>query len=402
MAVAGAGTPIRRSFRACESCSVTDTFLPEVNGVTTVLAIMRDGLRRRGHEVQSLPRPTAPSPRTSPDSAGSPRFPVPGYPAGPALLAVGPRGRTGARRFAARSGPRRHRGPLGLFGRQYALRHASRWSPPFIPIFPATRPAISGHCGRPDAASCAGSISPAGMTQTPSDADPGRAARAGGPQAVVWGRGVDTALVPPGAPVRGAPRGLARRRALVLHVGRLAVEKDVETLVAAFQSATRRLGDQAVFCVAGDGPKAAEVRDALPFARHLGFLDRDTLADLYADCRSLRLSLAHRDLRAGGAGGARLRACPVIGARAGGVPENSVTGSPVLIVPGDAARIRRRPLQCWWRIAIQREAMGQAARAFAVGRDWARELDELERLCQSSVEPRAPRRRRAAGRPPHR
>ena len=29
----------------------TDTFLPEVNGVTTVLATMRDGLRRRGHEV---------------------------------------------------------------------------------------------------------------------------------------------------------------------------------------------------------------------------------------------------------------------------------------------------------------------------------------------------------------
>ena len=29
----------------------TDTFLPEVNGVTTVLATMRDGLRRRGHSV---------------------------------------------------------------------------------------------------------------------------------------------------------------------------------------------------------------------------------------------------------------------------------------------------------------------------------------------------------------
>ena len=29
----------------------TDTFLPEVNGVTTVLATMRAGLRDRGHEV---------------------------------------------------------------------------------------------------------------------------------------------------------------------------------------------------------------------------------------------------------------------------------------------------------------------------------------------------------------
>ena len=35
-------------------CLATDTFLPEVNGVTTVLATMRDGLRERGHEVLVL------------------------------------------------------------------------------------------------------------------------------------------------------------------------------------------------------------------------------------------------------------------------------------------------------------------------------------------------------------
>jgi glycosyltransferase involved in cell wall biosynthesis len=38
-----------------------------------------------------------------------------------------------------------------------------------------------------------------------------------------------------------------------------------------------------VFCVAGAGPEAEAVRQALPFARHLGFLSRDKLADLYAD-----------------------------------------------------------------------------------------------------------------------
>ena len=32
----------------------SDTFLPEVNGVTTVLAVMRDRLRARGHDVQMI------------------------------------------------------------------------------------------------------------------------------------------------------------------------------------------------------------------------------------------------------------------------------------------------------------------------------------------------------------
>jgi hypothetical protein len=36
----------------------TDTYLPEVNGVTTVLATMRRGLLERGHAVQVLAPPT--------------------------------------------------------------------------------------------------------------------------------------------------------------------------------------------------------------------------------------------------------------------------------------------------------------------------------------------------------
>ena len=59
----------------------SDTFLPEINGVTTVLATMRDGLQARGHEVRMVvPGYGTPSA----DETGLrriPGVPCPGYPA---------------------------------------------------------------------------------------------------------------------------------------------------------------------------------------------------------------------------------------------------------------------------------------------------------------------------------
>jgi Glycogen synthase len=55
----------------------SDTFLPEINGVTTVLATMRDGLQARGHEVRMVvPGYGTPSANET-DCAESPACPVP-------------------------------------------------------------------------------------------------------------------------------------------------------------------------------------------------------------------------------------------------------------------------------------------------------------------------------------
>jgi hypothetical protein len=60
----------------------SDTFLPEINGVTTVLATMRDGLHARGHEVRMVvPGYGTPSP--------NPRRPLSRLPGGAAVLALG-------------------------------------------------------------------------------------------------------------------------------------------------------------------------------------------------------------------------------------------------------------------------------------------------------------------------
>ena len=50
-----------------------------------------------------------------------------------------------------------------------------------------------------------------------------------------------------------------------------------------------------------------------------------------------------------------------------------------LIEPGNASEFARR-FRSLVKDREKREAMGQAARAFAQGRDWSRELDELESL----------------------
>jgi glycosyltransferase involved in cell wall biosynthesis len=197
---------------------------------------------------------------------------------------------------------------------------------------------------------------------------------------MVWGRGVDTRLFSP------ARRSAARRaalgaegRMLVLHVSRLATEKDIDTLLESFRRAHGMLGDAARFVIAGDGPRAVDVREALPFARHLGFLERGTLADLYADADVFvfpspteTCGLVLLEAMASG--------IPVVASDTGGVRENLRPGLNGLEVrAGDAAGFAAAVVELC-RQEVQRNAMGQAARAFAVARDWQRELDALAPL----------------------
>lgn len=109
--------------------------------------------------------------------------------------------------------------------------------------------------------------------QTPSEATRSELVQLGIEQAIAWGRGVDTRVF---TPERRSEERRARlmgsARVLILHVGRLAVEKDVDTLVSAFSLARGRLGEAAAFCIAGDGPKGPAVKSGLPFVHHLGFL----------------------------------------------------------------------------------------------------------------------------------
>jgi len=362
-------------------CLATDTFLPEVNGVTTVLAQMRDGLRRRGHDVVVL----APAYGSDPCD-GEPHLhrlaaiPAPGY---PQVRLSWPWGR-GLSRTLDRFGPDLihavTEGPLGLFGRGYAGRRRKPLVSSFHTDFPRYAARYAGEwAAGPTRRYLRWFHLPARMTQTPSEVTRGELQGLGLTQAVVWGRGVDTSFFRP------ERRSLTRRRAmgvaddqvLVLHVGRLAAEKDVETLGEAFAAARRHLGDRVAFCVAGDGPRASWVRNTLPWARQLGFLARPTLADLYADA-DLFVFPSPTETCGLVALEALASGVPVIGSDAGGIRENLRQGLTGLIVPAGAPAAFAAGIVQLTDDADRRRAMRQAARAFAVGRDWARELDALE------------------------
>jgi glycosyltransferase involved in cell wall biosynthesis len=357
----------------------SDTFLPEVNGVTTVLSTMRDGLRRRRHSVFVAAPAYATPAADEPDVHRLSSIPCPGY---PQVRLSWPWGRGLSRHFDGFGPDLVHvitEGPLGLFGRGYARRRGLPLASSFHTDFPRYAAQYLGRFAvTPTRAWLRWFHSAARLTQTPSGVTQAELVAMGITHAAVWGRGVDATWFRPNrrSEARRAAMG-AEGRVLILHVGRLAVEKDVATVVQTFRLVQDRLGDRARFCVAGDGPRAAEVREALPFARHLGFLDRATVADLYADADVFvfpspteTCGLVALEALASGV--------PVVGADAGGIPESlrhDLTG--FLVPPGDATAFAERVVQ----LAVddvQRMAMGEAARAFAVGRDWSRELDELE------------------------
>lgn len=369
---------------------VTDTYLPEINGVTTVLAAMRRGLRRRGHEVL-LVAPAYSTP--GPDDGGVVRRPSVPCPAYPAVRLSWPLGFDVAKVLDHFEPHLIHvvtEGPLGAIGRRYARRRGCPLVTSYHTDFPRYAARYLGRWAVGPARRYFHRFHGAArLTQTPSETTRDELLAMGLGHAVVWGRGVDTARFTPArrSDARRAALG-ATGRTVVLHVGRLAVEKDPETLVAAFRGAHEVLGDSAVFCVAGDGPRAAHVRAALPFARHHGFVGRDTLADLYADAdlfvfpsRTETCGLVALEAMASG--------LPVIAADEGGILENLRDGINGMSLPaGDAAAFRQAIVELAGN-GPQRAAMAQAARAFAVARDWERELDALVPLYE-----------RAIGRPP--
>lgn len=368
----------------------TDTFLPEINGVTTVLATMRDGLRRRGHAVQMV----APGYGTlTADEAGLrriPGIPCPGY---PAVRLSWPWFR-GIPAVADAAAPDLvhavTEGPIGNFGRGYALKRRIPLVTSFHTDFPRYAGRYLGNWAvKPVREYLRWFHRPALATQTPSAVTRAELQALGLSRAMVWGRGVDARHFTPNRRSESLRAELgATERTLVLHVGRLAVEKDPATLTSAFRQAHEVLGDQAVFCVAGDGPEAHAVREGLPFARHLGFLSRERLADLYA-AADLFVFPSPTETCGLVALEALASGLPVVGAEAGGVRESvipDITGA--LAQPGDGKAFAAAIVKLV-RDSELRLAMSQAARAFAVGCSWDRELDQLEVLYGKASETRS-------------
>jgi phosphatidylinositol alpha 1,6-mannosyltransferase len=370
---------------------VTDTYTPQVNGVTTVVVRIANVLREFGHNVAIV------APRYPGDASLDPaqlRIPSASFPPYPAIRLSLPQFAAVARFLDSFEPDVVHvatEGPLGLTGRRYAMRRRI----PLITSYHTNFPQYARHYG-------AGIIEPlvwkwlrwfhrpAVLTQTPGEAVAHELERRGIGRPIVWGRGVDSEHFRPARRSAGWRRWLAGAddTAIVLHVGRLAPEKNIDVLAEAWTVARERVGQRATFVIAGEGPERRRLLTHLPWVRQLGFLDRDKLADVYASAdicvlpsRTETCGLVALEAMASG--------LAVVAADAGGFRESITHGrSGLLVAPDDAVGFASEILSLV--IAPQRRAeIATAARAAAVARDVAPENLALLKQYASAAGPAA-------------
>jgi glycosyltransferase involved in cell wall biosynthesis len=197
----------------------------------------------------------------------------------------------------------------------------------------------------------------------------------------VWGRGVDAELFHPGrrSPEMRAALGMGSRFTFV-YVGRLAPEKQVEQIMHAFRLASESLPRGVIHLImAGSGPCEAELRAvAPPGVTFLGFLDRRSrLPDLYANCDAFvfasvteTLGLVVLEAMASG--------LPVVAAPAGGVRDHLRDGRNGLAYPeGDVGAMAGAMVKLAedWGLT---QRLGRGARRTAEALTWERELNRLD------------------------
>lgn len=267
---------------------ISETFPPEVNGVANTLGRLGAGLRERGHRLQVVrPRQGADQGRRSDEGLLLTRgWPLPGYPglqwgqsATGKLLHRWKRERPDVIYIATE-------GPLGLS----ALRCARRLGIPVVSGFHTNFQQYSGHYGF-------GLLSRlltrylrwfhnhSQLTLVPSASQRMELTRRGFERLELLARGVDSRLFHPArrsASLRAA-WGAGDDELVVLHVGRLAPEKNLGLLGSSFRNLQaahpqRRLR----LVVVGDGPLRASLEQQWPEAHFCGMRLGEELATHYA------------------------------------------------------------------------------------------------------------------------
>jgi glycosyltransferase involved in cell wall biosynthesis len=156
----------------------------------------------------------------------------------------------------------------------------------------------------------------------------------------IWSRGIDAGRFRPQANKREvlSACGIDPDKFIVLYVGRLAAEKNIDVLMETIQSVPEEIQRMAHFIVAGDGPLYASLneqykRENVTFP---GYVQGKTLADLYA-AADLFLFPSATETFGNVVLEAMASGLPVIGAAAGGVADivqHGTTG--ILCEPGNA------------------------------------------------------------------
>lgn len=238
---------------------VTDAWAPQVNGVVRTLQQMVTMLQHDGHDVKII----------SPDLFRS--IPCPGY--AEIRLALNPwaAGRM-IKDFAPDAVHIATEGPLGWASRRWCVRNRMPFNTSFHTRFPeyvAVRTGISPDriwpvMSRFHAPSRKVLVATQGLEE--------ELAAHGITRVTRWTRGVDLKRYSPTRPPH--PAYMALNHPIQLYVGRVAVEKNIETFLNVKHSGSK--------VVVGDGPALADLKKRYPDVLFTGAMVGDELASAYA------------------------------------------------------------------------------------------------------------------------
>lgn len=266
---------------------VTETYPPEVNGVAQTIAKVVEGLSESGHEItlvrpnQNEPaRPLAPNMR----EVLVVGVPIPKY--GQLKMGLPAMNRL-TRLWRSQRPDVVHivtEGPLGLS----ALLAARRLGLPVCSEFRTNFHAYCAHYGigwlaRPIIGYLRWFHNRTGCTMVPTRALAAELAALGFDNLRVVARGVDTQLFDPAKrrPELRQSWGAAENTLVALYVGRLADEKNLPVMFAAFDR-VRQIRPDSRLVLVGDGPARQELERRYPHAIFAGIRKGEDLARHYA------------------------------------------------------------------------------------------------------------------------
>ncbi len=375
----------RRSLRVA---IVTETFPPEINGVSLTLARLVEGLRERGHDLEII-RPAQPadaqSLRQGGDELLTRGLPIPRYPG----LRMGmPAKRRLIRHWAMQRPDLVHvatEGPLGWS----ALNAALHLRLPVTSDFRTNFHTYTAHYGigwlqRPITAYLRKFHNRAQVTTVPTEALRDELQALNFQRLVVLPRGVDTRRFSPAwrSEALRASWGVGPGDPVVAVVGRLAPEKNLHLLLRAWR-VLRQAHPRARLLLVGDGPQRSELQAACPEAVFAGARRGDDLSAHYASADlfafpSLSETFGNVVLEALASG------LPCVGfdhAAAGHLLRDGAAG--VLVDP-------RRPqdfapaLGALLQDGLRRRAMSGAARERALAENWDSVVGRFEELLRQA------------------
>jgi glycosyltransferase involved in cell wall biosynthesis len=210
---------------------------------------------------------------------------------------------------------------------------------------------------------------------------------------VLWPRGVDGTLFRPERPGRDRVRsalGIGPDQVVVAYVSRVAAEKNVEYLAEALELVEAARPEVRLLFV-GDGPARPDLERRLGAnARFVGYRSGDDLADHYAAAdlfafSSLTETFGNVVLEAMASG------LPVVALRAGGVGEIVRPGETgTLLDPADPPRAFADAILAFVDDRDLLRATAQAARSYALSQIWDEIMGALRVRYQAIIERRQP------------